>query len=129
MYRIKVGCQLSYLTQARVPAVLIVKPPPQTALTVVREQLDIGDATAAGEYIDGFGNRCQRVTLAAGATTVRYEAIVTVPPEPDAVCPEARQVLPEALPSHLLRYTLPSRYAETDKLLGFAWEAFGRLPE
>lgn len=129
MYRVKVGCHLSYFTQARVPAVLVVKPPPQLALTVVREQLELGDATAAGEYIDGFGNRCQRVTLAAGATTIRYEAIVTVPEEPDAVRTDARQVPPEALPSHLLRYTLPSRYAETDKLLGFAWEAFGHLRE
>ena len=129
MYRVKVGCNLSYVTQARVPAVLIVKPPPQAALTIVREQLELGDATAGGEYIDGFGNRCQRVTLAAGATTIRYEAIVTVSAEPDAVRPDARQVPPEALPAHLLRYTLPSRYAETDKLLGFAWEAFGHLRE
>jgi transglutaminase-like putative cysteine protease len=35
--------------------------------------------------------------------------------------------LPE-LPPHLLRFTLPSRYAETDELLGFAWETFSRLP-
>jgi transglutaminase-like putative cysteine protease len=28
----------------------------------------------------------------------------------------------------LLRYTLPSRYAETDRLLGFAWAQFARLP-
>ena len=28
----------------------------------------------------------------------------------------------------LLRYTLPSRYAETDKLLGFAWETFSHVP-
>jgi transglutaminase-like putative cysteine protease len=128
MYRIKVGCQISYLTQVRVPAVLIVKPPPQPALTTIREQMEIGDAAAAGEYIDGFGNRCQRITLAAGANTIRYEAIVTVPADADVVRADAREVPPEALPPHLLRYTLPSRYAETDKLLGFAWEAFGQVP-
>ena len=50
------------------------------------------------------------------------------PPDADAVRPTARQVPPEELPASLLRYTLPSRYAETDKLLGFAWDNFARLP-
>ena len=34
----------------------------------------------------------------------------------------------ERLPASLLRFTLPSRYAETDKLLGFAWNHFAQVP-
>jgi len=33
-----------------------------------------------------------------------------------------------ALPTELLRYTLPSRYCDSDKLLNFAWNLFGSIP-
>ena len=33
---------------------------------------------------------------------------------------------PDDLPPDLLRYTLPSRYCDSDKLVNFAWEKFGR---
>jgi transglutaminase-like putative cysteine protease len=128
MFRIKVGCQISYAASAATPAVLIVKPPSYPTLMLARETFELHGATATGEYIDGFGNRCQRITLAAGASTLRYDAVAVVPSAPDVLRPGARQVPPEELPPHLLRYTLPSRYAETDKLLGFAWETFGNLP-
>jgi transglutaminase-like putative cysteine protease len=32
------------------------------------------------------------------------------------------------LPFELLRYTLPSRYCDSDKLLNFAWSQFGQVP-
>ena len=31
------------------------------------------------------------------------------------------------LPFELLRYTLPSRYCDSDKLLNFAWQQFGQF--
>jgi transglutaminase-like putative cysteine protease len=34
----------------------------------------------------------------------------------------------EELPPELLRYTLPSRYCDSDKLFDFAWEHFGHVP-
>jgi transglutaminase-like putative cysteine protease len=128
MYRVKVGCQLSYATVAVTPAVFIVQPPPHTRHMLVKEELQAVAATVTGEFSDIFGNRCQRVLFAPGENVIRYEAIVTVSPELDVVRPNARQVPPQDLPPHLLRYTLPSRYAETDELLNFAWENFGKIP-
>lgn len=32
------------------------------------------------------------------------------------------------LPHELLRYTLPSRYCDSDKLMNFVWNQFGRIP-
>lgn len=125
MFRINVGCQLSYAAPIATPAVFIVKPPPHAGMTIVREELELQGAAGKGEFIDGFGNRCQRVTLGQGQSVVRYEALATVSSDADAVRPEARQVPPEDLPPALLRYTLPSRYAETDKLVPFAWQTFG----
>src|SRR5206468_7294052 len=95
---------------------------------IERDQLAFVGTTPPLEHTDTFGNRCQRVTLQPGESVVRYEATAAVPLEGDTVAADARQVPPEELPAHLLRFTLPSRYAETDKLLGFAWEAFSHVP-
>ena len=128
MHRIKVGCHLSYATPGATAAVFIIKPPPHPGLMLAREEFQLTGGAGAGEYMDGLGNRCQRVTLAPGPNVIRYEAVAMVPREADVVREGAAQVAPQDLPPHLLRYTLPSRYAETDKLLGFAWDNFGDLP-
>jgi len=128
MYRIKIGCQLEYTTPTANPAVFVVQPPAHPRQMIERESLLLVGATPTGEYADTFGNRCQRVILQPGDSQLRYEALAAVPPEGDAVVSDARQIPPDELPSQLLRYTLPSRYAETDKLLGFAWETFAHVP-
>jgi transglutaminase-like putative cysteine protease len=128
MYRVKVGCQLSYATATATPAVFIVQPPPHTRHMVAREEFQVVTAAVTGDFVDHFGNRCQRVLFAPGENVIRYDALVTVTADLDPSRPLARQVPPQELPPALLRYTLPSRYAETDELLNFAWEHFGRFP-
>lgn len=128
MYQIRIGCQLNYFVPATTPSVFIVQPPPHPRQLLSREHFEAVGAATTGAYVDGFGNRCQRVSLAAGEATVRYDALATVPREADAYRPDARSIPPQELPSELLRFTLPSRYAETDRLLGFAWERFAKVP-
>jgi transglutaminase-like putative cysteine protease len=128
MYQVRIGCQLSYWAGAPTPSVFIVQPPPHPRQLLVRQEFEALGAAITGDYTDAFGNRCQRVTLAAGETVVRFDALASVPREADEIRAGARQVPPQELPSTLLRYTLPSRYAETDELLGFAWETFAAIP-
>ena len=128
MYRVKVGCQLSYATVAPTSAVFIVQPPPHTRHMLSKEEFQTVKAAMTAEFRDIFGNRCQRVLLQPGDNVVRYDAVVTVSPELDVVRPTARFIPPQELSPELLRYTLPSRYAETDELLNFAWEHFGKIP-
>ncbi|MEY4386402.1 MAG: hypothetical protein RLY20_1685, partial [Verrucomicrobiota bacterium] len=85
MYRVKVGCQLSYATTVATPAVFIVQPPPHTRHMLVKEELQAVAATVTGEFSDIFGNRCQRVLFGAGENVLRYDAIITVSPELDVV--------------------------------------------
>jgi transglutaminase-like putative cysteine protease len=68
------------------------------------------------------------VALASGSNCFRHDAIVTVASQPDnyglvATFPE----MPCDLPAALLRYTLPSRYCDSDKLTDFAWRQFGLI--
>src|SRR5207253_6224982 len=58
----------------------------------------------------------------------RHDAIVKVSSTPDnggliAGVPQT----PGELPPSLLRYTLPSRYCDSDKLTDFAWKQFGHI--
>lgn len=128
MYRVKIGCQLSYHTSVPTPAVFLVQPPPHARHIIGSEELATVNAVVNGEFADSFGNRCQRILFAPGENVIRYDALATVSNEPDVVKPNARQIPPQDLAPQLLRYTLPSRYAETDELLNFAWENFGKAP-
>jgi transglutaminase-like putative cysteine protease len=128
MFSVKVGCQLSYTTSAPTSAVFMVQPPPHTRHMLSREEFQTVTASVTSEFCDAFANRCQRVLLQPGENVIRYDALVTVSPEPDVIRPNARFVPPQELSPELLRYTLPSRYVETDELLNFAWENFGKVP-
>lgn len=125
---VRVGCSLVY--EATGPASLLLN------LTlrrdrdhlVLAEGLALGDGLAFERFDDSHGNRVHRVRLEPGIHCIRHDAIVAVSSKPDndgfvARTPER----PGDLPASLLRYTLPSRYCDSDKLTDFAWEHFGHV--
>lgn len=67
------------------------------------------------EYIDGYGNICQRVIIPAGKTILESTVIAECDAHLD-VDTDARFVPVEALPGHVLQFLLPSRYCESDKV-------------
>jgi transglutaminase-like putative cysteine protease len=79
------------------------------------------------EYLDSFGNRCERLTLPLGSTTINYRARVIVPGGTDPVVPDAHEVPVSLLPDDVLIYLLPSRYCLPDELGAEAWNRFGHL--
>ena len=92
------------------------------------EALALGNGLPVEDFVDSHGNHVCRVTLAHGTNCFRHDAIVAVPSQPDnsglvATFPQ----VPGDLPLHLLRYTLPSRYCDSDKLTNFAWQQFGQI--
>lgn len=73
------------------------------------------------EYIDGYGNICQRTILPAGVTTIESNVIAECDMDID-VHTDAAYVAIEDLPDHVLQYLLPSRYCEADKVAALAME-------
>ena len=112
--RLRVGCEFEYAAQAATPTVLMVAPHPDARHRVVRETWESHPPVVGHEYGDFYANRCRRLVLPAGTTTLRYDATVELSREPDAVVPEARQLPVEDLPDDVLVYTLPSRYCLSD---------------
>ena len=89
---------------------------------------DPGGQPARGGVHDSHGNFYHRVTLDPGTNCFRHDAIVAVSSRPDNHdMAGAEAHAPGDLPPAILRYTLPSRYCDSDKLVNFAWEKFGQV--
>ena len=125
---VRVGCSLVYEVTGTAWLLLNLKLRPDCNHSVISEALALGNNLPAEEFTDSHGNHVYRVTLASGTNCFRHDAIVAVHSQPDnynliAATPQE----PGRLPSELLRYTLPSRYCDSDKLTNFAWQKFGNI--
>ena len=120
-----VGCEFNYESPGPTPTVTLVQPHPDPAHRIVREGWETEPAIARHAFRDSYRNRCERLILPAGASTLRYDAIVEVSGEPDPVAPKTPQLAVEDLPDDVLIYTLASRYCQTEALSQVAWHLFG----
>ncbi len=125
---VRVGCSLTYEATGSASLILNLQLAPDPHQTVLFEALALGDDLASEEFVDSHGNRVCRVTLQPGTNCFRHDAIVTVSSQPDnfGLIPGEPEPVERVHPE-LLRYTLPSRYCDSDKLADFAWEKFGHV--
>jgi transglutaminase-like putative cysteine protease len=125
---VRVGCDLVYEVTGSASLLLNVRLSSDRSRHVIFEAISLGDDLPADEFSDSHGNTVSRVTLAPGTNCFRHDAIVAVSSKPDNDgLPVTVAEPPGALPIDLLRYTLPSRYCDSDKLTDFAWERFGHI--
>jgi transglutaminase-like putative cysteine protease len=125
---VRVGCSLAYEVTGTASLLLNIRPQPDRRHAVQFEALTLGHNLRAEEFTDSHGNSVSRVRLARGTNCIRHDAIVAVSSQPDNHdLPAAVPVPTDQLPTELLRYTLPSRYCDSDKLANFAWEKFGQV--
>jgi transglutaminase-like putative cysteine protease len=125
---VRVGCSLVY--EASGPSTLMLNLQPFAGRNhqVVFQSISLGNNLFDTPFMDSHGNHVHRVSLERGTNCIRHDAIVAVSSEPDNAGLRITQPLsPEALPSEVMRYTLPSRYCDSDKLADFAWEKFGQV--
>jgi transglutaminase-like putative cysteine protease len=125
---VRVGCSLAYEVTGTASLLLNVKPRPDRHHLVLAEAITLGNNLPDEEFTDSHGNPNHRVVLAPGTNFIRHDAIVAVPSKPDNYDLGAAPALaPIDIPPSVLRYTLPSRYCDSDKLINFAWEKFGAV--
>jgi len=124
---VRVGCRLSYETTVPTPVLFVLRPRLEGKVLVMQEKLSFGIGLPSYEFQDSHGNITYRSTLMPGRNEICHDALVAV-----SSLPDSRDVLGPILPVgqlpfELLRYTLPSRYCDSDKLLNFAWNQFGQI--
>lgn len=124
---VRVGCHIGYETPAPTPIVFVLRPRLDASHLVCSETLSFGPRLPSYEFQDTQGNIACRSMLKPGRNDICHDALVSV-----SSVPEWRPVGEPAVPIHelpteLLRYTLPSRYCDSDKLLDFSWQLFGQI--
>ncbi len=97
------------------PIVAMLRPRSGAAQWVVSERYAIDPWVRPREYVDAFGNLCQRFIAPAGRTTLQVESELLVDGEL-AVHAEAGHTPIDELPDDVLVYLLQSRYCPSDKL-------------
>jgi len=125
---VRVGCNLAYETSVPTPVLFVLKPRLEGHVLVLQERLSFGIGQPSYEFQDSHGNITYRSMLMPGRNEIRHDALVAVSSLPDNREGPVNGVPVAQLPCELLRYTLPSRYCDSDKLLNFAWNNFGQIP-
>lgn len=126
---LRVGCHLVY--EASGPAVLLInlRPLADRRHRVLEEVLTLGNDLASDRFVDVHGNQIQRLILAKGSNVIHHDAIISASSQPDNhdITGFLNTLTPAELPPDLLRYTLPSRFCDSDRLANFAWREFGHV--
>ena len=124
---VRVGCLLVYQTVQPAPILLLVRPMVESQQIIIQEKLSFPAEQGAEEFHDNHGNLTYRWVLQPGETVIHHDALVEVSSQPDDLDQKTYSVPVENIPSALLRYTLPSRYCDSDKMLVFSMNTFGSL--
>jgi len=124
---VRVGCSLAYETSVPTPVLFVLKPRLEGSVLVMQEKLSFGIGRPTYEFQDSHGNITYRSLLMPGRNEIRHDALVAVSSVPDNRVILGPILAVSQLPSDILRYTLPSRYCDSDKLLDFAWNQFGQF--
>ena len=127
--KIDVGCDFTYETVSKTPALFLVRPNPTGGgLAVLEERWESSPEVAFHDYSDLYGNAFRRVTIAPGPSFFRYDATVATSSQPDPAGYGTPQLPVDELPDDVLHYTLPSRYCPSDLLADAAWRLFAHTP-
>ena len=122
--KLHVGCDIVVRAGADCPIVAMLRPASGLAQWLSSETYAFDPWVPTTEYVDTYGNLCQRLVVPHGAMRLRVEATVETEPVL-AVAPSAPFTLVQKLPDSTLQYLLPSRYCPSDTLEARAREIVG----
>lgn len=124
---VRVGCVVAYETSVPTPLLFVVKPSLDEKQLVCQEKFSFGPDLPFNNFVDSHGNVTFRAMLMPGRNEIRHDAMVAVSSLPENGAIQGDPVPVDQLPFDALRYTMPSRYCDSDKLRNFAWEHFGNI--
>src|SRR5256885_16192108 len=114
---VRVGCFLAYEATVPTPVLFVLKPRLEGSVMVMQEKLSFGIGLPSYEFQDSHGNITYRSMFMPVRNEIRHDALIAVSSEPDSRDVPGHIVPVGQLPCELLRYTWPSRYCDSGKLL------------
>lgn len=125
---IRCGLEFDYEASAPTPMILLVQPLLGRGQRIEKQEFTISPQVTVRHYEDWHGNIGHILELPTGRTTIRYDSFIEVPSVSDDHWLLGEPVPLCELPPALLRYTLPSRYCDSDRLMNLAFQQFGQIP-
>jgi hypothetical protein len=126
---IRCGLELTYEATTPTPIVLLIQPRLEKGQRIEREQLSFSPDVFVDTYADVHDNIVRRCELPTGRLTICHDAFVSVPSLPENHGASDVPLPVGEMSPALLRYTLPSRYCDSDRLMDFAFQQFGQVPQ
>lgn len=122
--RLRASCDLTIESAEPCPVVGMLRPSSGLAQWLARESYYLEPHVRVTEYVDGFGNLCQRFVAPKGRMRIRVDAEVEAE-DSIAVEPNAPPTPVDQLPDAALQFLLQSRYCPSDKIQDQAREIVG----
>ncbi|MCX6045962.1 MAG: transglutaminase family protein [Chloroflexi bacterium] len=119
--RLEAGCEITFDINGLTPLVLMLRPRSGYGQWIMQESYTLTPSVPVVEYVDAYGNLCQRLVALPGHFVVTASATVETADTID-VQPGAPLTLVQDLPDSVLQFLLPSRYCEADMLGNLAQE-------
>ncbi len=124
--RLFAGCDMTLQASEPCPTVAMLRPRSGLAQWLASESYQFDPPVRATEYVDTYGNLCQRFEIAPGSMRIRCSAIVETD-DVIAVEPTAQATPVGLIPDDVLQFMLQSRYCPSDKMVDQAMQIAGGL--
>jgi transglutaminase-like putative cysteine protease len=124
---VRIGCRMTYDAQEPVAGLFMIKPRRDEAQRVYQERFSFNPSLPGTEYQDEHDNIVYRAVLGVGSTTIEHDALVAVTSSPDNFGISPHLVPLSKVPRSVLRYTMPSRYCDSDNIVELAKDHFGKI--
>lgn len=119
--QLQASCSFTMHTDTPAPSIFMLRPRSGSAQLISSETFITHPHVPVTEYIDAYGNLCQRLTIPPGGFLLESRVTAECPAQID-VHPYAGYTPVEQLPDYALQFLLPSRYCESDKMNSLATE-------
>lgn len=116
---LRASCLLEFDIPTPSPFLFMLRPRSGLHQWVAREQYDITPNVHALEFVDGFGNLCQRLVAPTGYFSI-FSSVDIETAEASDIGFGAPFVEVQNLPDETLPYLYPSRYCESDRFTEMA---------
>ena len=96
--KVRIGCRFVHDATSATPAVVLAEPHSELHEQVVEEHWTMRARLSSSTYVDLYGNRCRRLELPEGTSTVSYDGLVEIDPEPEPTPGPGRRAAPDRGP-------------------------------
>ena len=119
--RLRAKTHITLKSPERAAFVAMLRPQSGAGQWILSETYDVRPLLSPMEYVDVFGNLCQRFAMPKGTLDLDVECVVEVA-DHIATAPGAPYTSPEELPVGVLHYLVASRYCPSDQMVAAARE-------